>query len=98
MKYDLKELWELTYEDRKAIYDYAIKRSDEIVRNALAAKEDNVRPDKENPMAARIWYELNNMKRYDIHWEWIEEIPDGEYLKREDVLKLVESYIGRNEK
>jgi len=35
VKYDLKERHELTEEDRRAIYEHAMRRSKEIVTNAL---------------------------------------------------------------
>ena len=42
-KCDFKERWELTDEERKEIYEYAIKRSDEIKKGL------NVAPKKEDP-------------------------------------------------
>lgn len=34
-KYKLKELWEVTEAERREIYKYAMKRSQEIVKKAL---------------------------------------------------------------
>lgn len=39
-KYELRELWELTDDDRQEIYAYAMQRSSEIVAAALADKDE----------------------------------------------------------
>jgi hypothetical protein len=48
---------------------------------------------RENPVVARIWFEITNMQRWDLHWEWMEENKEGEYLERDAVLKIIESHL-----
>jgi hypothetical protein len=47
----------------------------------------------EDPTVARIHYELSNAQRYDIEWEWIAENDEGEYLERDEVLKIVAEHL-----
>ncbi|MHC4705365.1 MAG: hypothetical protein ACYTFQ_32870 [Planctomycetota bacterium] len=50
----------------------------------------------ENQAVARLWFEIKNMPRFDIEWEWISEQEDGEYLDRSEVLKLIEKFLGKD--
>ncbi len=52
----------------------------------------------EDQKIARLWYEIKNMPRYDIEWEWISEQKNGQYLYRKDVLNLVEKFLNEKEK
>jgi hypothetical protein len=58
-------------------------------RGAALAKSEH----RENPAVARIYYELSNMERHDICWEWMEACDHGEYLRRDDVIGLIERYL-----
>ena len=39
----------------------------------------------------RLWYLIKNMGGHDLCCEWIEEVKDGTYLDREEVLELIEN-------
>jgi len=47
----------------------------------------------EDPVVARIWYEVAHLERYDLEWEWISEQRDGNYLHRDDVLALIARFL-----
>ena len=45
----------------------------------------------------RLWFKIKNMPGYDLRWEWMEEGgSDTEYIKREDVLNILEGCINGN--
>ena len=49
----------------------------------------------ENPVVARIYFELDNAQRHDLDpiQEMMEKQKYGTYLEREDVLRIVQSYL-----
>lgn len=62
IKYEFKERCELTDGDRRAIYNYAMKCSDEIVRNAQREKEAPMPDDTRYKEAAeKLWSILDDI-------------------------------------
>jgi len=47
----------------------------------------------ENEIVQRIWFEIVNAQRWDLHWEQMDENKDGEYLLRDDVLAVIERHL-----
>ncbi len=37
----------------------------------------------------KLWLKVKNMRGYDLEWEWMSETKDGKYLKREQLLNLI---------
>ena len=44
----------------------------------------------ENDKYEKLVNELKKLKRYDLMWEWMEEYESGEYVKYDDILKIIE--------
>ncbi len=43
----------------------------------------------ENQTVARIWFEVANLDRWDLEWEWMSQQANGRFLRREDVLAII---------
>ncbi len=41
----------------------------------------------------RVWFELNNMARYDYFMEWFGPDDQGNFLDRKEVLVLIEKHL-----
>jgi hypothetical protein len=37
-----------------------------------------------------LWELVENLPRWDLEWEWMAECADGDYIKRADVLAILE--------
>ena len=38
----------------------------------------------------RLWFKIKNMQKWGLQYEWLEERENGEYVKCEDVLKIID--------
>lgn len=41
----------------------------------------------------RLDFEIRNLPRHALEWEWMKVHPEGEYILREDVLQLLEKML-----
>lgn len=51
----------------------------------------------ESTAAAKILFRLSNAMGFDLNWEWMEENPEGEFLRRADVLAVVSEYLQQDD-